>query len=203
MYSKRFYIICRLFIKLLYIPFKCISINGERKVDKASIIICNHISLDDPLLLAHVFKTEPKYLSKKELFKNKFFSKILTKLGCIPINRNSPDLSSMRKCIECIKNGQSLVVFPEGTRKRGQRCKKEDAKGGIGLIAAATKADIIPVSIYTKNYRSSLLKKTIVTVGKPIPYDEYINVSDDKRDIGMYAFEIVEKQLISSEATFG
>ena len=203
MYSRRFYILCRFIIRIFYVPFKRIKIIGKRNVERPSIIICNHISLDDPLILAHVFNTEPKYLSKKELFKNKFLSNFLTKLGCIPINRYSPDLTSIRKCIECIKNDKSLVVFPEGTRKRGQRCKKEDAKGGIGLIAASTKADIIPVSIFTKGYRSSFFKKTVVTIGQPIPYDVYINASEDKRDIGMLAFEIVEKQLISSEAAFG
>lgn len=202
MYSKRFYIFCRTIIKIFYSPFKRIIIFGNRNIDRPSIIICNHISLDDPLILAHVFKTEPKYLSKKELFENKIFSWFLLKLGCISVNRQAPDLKSMRSCIECINNGQSLVVFPEGKRNRGIRCKKEDAKGGIGLIAASTKADILPVSIYTKDYRSSIFKKTYVTIGKSISYNEYINACEDKRDIGVYAFEVVEKQLIDLEASF-
>lgn len=199
MYNKKFYKFCRFFVKVFYSPFKSIKIVGERKIDAPSIIISNHISFDDPLLLAHALKTEPKFLAKKELFTKKIFSDFLLKLGCIPINRASPDMSSMRKCIECIRAGQSLVVFPEGTRKRGTRCKKEDAKGGIGLIAASTKADIIPVSIFTKNFKSGIFKKTIVTIGKPIPYDEYINSCDDKRDIGVYAFSFVEQQLITLE----
>ena len=202
MYSERFYKLCRFVINIFYSPFKIIKINGDRTISAPSIIICNHISLDDPLILAHVFKTEPKYLSKKELFKNKFVSAFLTKLGCIPINRQAADMSSIRQCIECIKSGKSLIVFPEGTRMKGKRSKKEDAKGGIGLIAAATKADIIPVSIFTKDYKSSLFKKTIVTIGSPIKFNTYINACEDKKDIGVFAFDFVEKQLIALEESF-
>ena len=50
--------------------------------------------------------------------------------------------------------------------------------------------------------RSSIFKKTYVTIGKSISYDEYINACEDKRDIGVYAFEVVEKQLIDLEASF-
>lgn len=202
MYSKSFYKFIRATAIILYKPFKRLTVIGNVNIDRPSIILCNHISLDDPIILAMVLKTEPKFVAKKELFNNKIAAWFLTKMGCISINRQSADISAVRTSMECIKNGQSLVIFPEGKRNRDKRCRKEDAKGGVGLIAAATKADIIPCSIYTKGYHARFPQKSFVQIGEPIKYEEYIAACEDKRDIGVYAFAQVERQLIEAEAKF-
>lgn len=112
------------------------------------VIVCsNHISLLDPVILAIVFKRKLRFMGKKELFSNRFFSYLLNSLGVFPVDRDNIDIKSVKTAINLLKNDEVLGIFPEGTRVKN--VSEENMKTGIGLIALKSDAVIVPVKIET------------------------------------------------------
>ncbi len=110
------------------------------------LFICNHLSNSDGLLLNRVLEKEKiTFIAGKKLESNS-----LTNLGfkivrSIPILPNSPDKDAIKKVIGVIKEGNSILIFPEGTRSRTG--KMLEGKKGILLFAKLTGAPIVPIGI--------------------------------------------------------
>ncbi|WP_342757884.1 lysophospholipid acyltransferase family protein [Kineothrix sedimenti] len=111
------------------------------------LFICNHLSNSDGLLLNKVLEKEKIiFIAGKKLESNS-----LTNLGfkivrSIPILPNSPDKDAIKKVIGVIKEGNSILIFPEGTRSRTG--KMLEGKKGILLFAKLTDAPIVPIGIW-------------------------------------------------------
>lgn len=111
------------------------------------IFIGNHLSNADGLIVDRVIRNiyDPYYIAGVKLD-----DKALTYLGSrllktINIMPNTADKQSLNKIVKEIKNGQSIVMFPEGTRSR--TASMIEAKKGILLIARLSKAKIVPFGL--------------------------------------------------------
>ena len=106
------------------------------------IIAANHKSnLDAIFMGAAVRKREMAPIGKKELFEVKPLGYILKKLNAIPINREKPDVSTIKSILRAIKEGYAVGIFPEGTRIKEPGFGK--AKAGLGLFAVKSKSLVI------------------------------------------------------------
>lgn len=157
---------------LLWVPSKILlptKVIGKNNLPKGgAVLICNHQSaLDIAIIGLNIYKQQ-KFLGKKELFEKKFKANLYKALGCIPINREKPELSSVKECIKVLKNDQRLLVFPEGTRK--QNNDLENIKLGVAIFAIKAKKPIIPMWIEKK---PKLLRFNTLKIGKPIYLEEY------------------------------
>ena len=86
------------------------------------------------------------FMAKDGLFSIKWFGSLLKHLGVFPVRRSAPtDRESMKSAEEVLRQGQALVLFPEGTRKEGRRV--ETLNDGAMFIAARTGATVVPVGI--------------------------------------------------------
>lgn len=74
----------------------------------------------------------------------------------------------MEYSIKIIEQGYTLGIFPEGTRSKDG--VPQTPKAGVALIARETKADIVPVSIYSEG-KVKFRSKIIIRFGKAIPYE--------------------------------
>lgn len=85
--------------------------------NRNEIIVCNHISLIDVLLIIGTFPDTFTFV-KESIYKSKIVHHIVSKTGFISVNINDPQEASesFLKAKEILKNGGRLVVFPEGTR---------------------------------------------------------------------------------------
>lgn len=121
--------------------------NKPKDLAEGKLIICsNHINLMDPFTLALGFRKNHIYfVSKKELFDNKFLAYFMNKLGAFPIDREGIDLKAVKKSVKVLNEDKYLGIFPEGTRVK--EVKKENIKNGIGYIALKANADILPLEI--------------------------------------------------------
>lgn len=158
----------RLISKLL---FK-IDVVGIDNIPKEGGVILapNHKSNWDPIFIVSAIKNRTlNAVCKKELASNSLMSKLLDKLGVIPINRDVPEVSSVKKIIRFLKDGSAVVIFPEGTRVEGSELG--EAKKGVAVFAIKGKAPIVPISIKT-SYK--LFSKVSIIIGEPIYVDEYI-----------------------------
>ncbi|OAA90024.1 lysophospholipid acyltransferase family protein [Clostridium ljungdahlii] len=121
-------------------------IENLNEVERPVIFICNHLSNSDALVLSRVLKSENlTFVAGKKLNQNS-----LTQLGmCITktinIKPNSADKDAISKVINTVKNGNNILMFPEGTRSRTASLAK--GKRGVVLIQKLTKAAILPIGI--------------------------------------------------------
>jgi len=119
------------------------SITGDEKIQGLSgcLILANHPSLIDAVFLLYMF-CDANVVAKHTLFSNPFTMVTARVLNYIP-NRDPSFM--MEECIQRLKAGQNLVVFPEGTRSvPGQPLR---FSRGAATIAIRARASCLPVSI--------------------------------------------------------
>lgn len=119
--------------------------NSERAFDgKPHIYVSNHISWYDIPALASIFP-RTKFVAKAELFKIPIFGAAMRAVGMIPIERQNRKaaFASYDVAANQIREGNSVVVFPEGTR--GSEYSLRQFKKGPFVLAIAAGATIVPV----------------------------------------------------------
>jgi 1-acyl-sn-glycerol-3-phosphate acyltransferase len=117
-----------------------------------------HVPETGPVILAPVhrsfadfgfaaFCTDRKlfFMTKDEMWKNKWLGKLLLSVGAFPVHRESADREALQRAEEVLRKGSVLVLFPEGTRREGHVV--EDLMEGAAFLAARTGAPIVPVGI--------------------------------------------------------
>jgi 1-acyl-sn-glycerol-3-phosphate acyltransferase len=120
---------------------------------KQVLLASKHQSAIETCLLrmvSNMYNLNPVFVAKAELFKIPFWGGLLKKSGTIPVKRSGSlsDLNSMVKIAnDRIRMGHSIIIFPEGTRKRiGE---KPDYKMGIGILYAKLGLPVLPVALNT------------------------------------------------------
>ncbi|HBC46193.1 MAG TPA: 1-acyl-sn-glycerol-3-phosphate acyltransferase [candidate division Zixibacteria bacterium] len=176
---KGCWLILRVYLRLL-----CkLEIKGIENVPKSGgvIIAANHIGAGDPPFIGTCVKREFHYLAKKELFKNFFIGKFLRRINAIPVNRSILDQRALRTAEDVLRQGQGLILFPEGTRSRSGELKK--GKPGVGLLARQTQTLIVPAYIENSRGFATLIfskRRLKVRFGKPLDVDWVTSFTDDK-----------------------
>jgi len=91
------------------------------------LVVSNHLSNADPLLIAASFRRKAMFMAKKELFRSRFVGAFIGS-GAFPINRGKMGARAMRQSLEMLAGGGVLAVFPEG--------EQNSSGGGIGCGGA-------------------------------------------------------------------
>lgn len=177
-----FYSFVRVLAKFVFFLFFRVRFEGLENIpESGNFILCsNHRSNLDPFFLGVKIEKRVNYMAKSELFKNKFFAKIFLKLGAFPVYRGTGDMKAIEKAVDIINSGEVLAIFPEGTRSKDGIPLKP--KSGISLIAAKTKADILPAAIFFRG-KLGLFKKITVRYGKIIKYEEIPQTEQDVKSM--------------------
>ena len=120
---------------------------GMEKVPKDGrfLLVCNHTSNADPVILLHCFrKSQLAFISKRENGTMFLVGKIMHKLMCQPVNRENDReaLKTILKCIQLIKDDEvSIAVFPEGYIHDDH--KLHHFRHGVFKIATKTNVPIV------------------------------------------------------------
>jgi 1-acyl-sn-glycerol-3-phosphate acyltransferase len=163
------------FVKYLLTPFLYIfffpKIIGRKntKIKGKAIIISNHSSMGDPLLLSATFHRQILWMGKAELFEHKLLAAIFNGVRTFPVNRGESDLPAIRHAFRMLRDGEILGIFPEGTRVKSDGIR--DFESGAALLALKSKAPIIPVYI-KGDYK--FFRRMTMTIGEPIMLSEHI-----------------------------
>jgi len=80
------------------------------------LLISNHQSYLDPVLIGVYLQRPMSYMAKSELFKNKYFGWLIRSLNAFPIKQGKSDVGAIKETIRRLKEGYLLNVFPEGAR---------------------------------------------------------------------------------------
>lgn len=159
--------------------------------DKACILCCNHTSISDIIFMAIICPRQVHFMGKDEVFKNKLLAWLWTKLGAFPVNRRTGDKGAINRAEVILNEGKVLGIFPEGTRHPGEAPHK--AKPGTAMLALATKATIVPCSVYRETGKVHFLQKATFRFGAPIAYEEYAGEDTGKTAIRRVSELITEK----------
>jgi 1-acyl-sn-glycerol-3-phosphate acyltransferase len=154
-------------------------IYGKENVpDGSAVIVCNHFMALDCAFVLKAHRDNVYFLAKNELFKKKWFAKIIKSYGAIPIDRDNPDMKSIIAAIKILKSGNKLTIFPEGTRNRTGTNELQEIKGGSVVFAVKAKCPIVPMMIYKK---PKLFTRAHIIVGEPFTLDEFygVKLTDD------------------------
>jgi len=180
---------------LTYIPLSIFfptKIIGRKNLPKGkAIITANHTSnLDIVIFQAH--SHEKKYiLAKKELFKNKFVGGIIKQCGGISIDRSTADLTAIKTSLKLLSKGKKLVIFPEGTRNKGDNLKEMgEVKSGAAMLAIKSQSPIVPVWI---NRKPKLFRKVTIKIGKPFELEEFYGQKLTEEVLALASAKIEEK----------
>ena len=170
--------------------FLRVRLEGEESVPEGErfVICANHLSNWDPILVVICTGIEIRFLAKESLFKVPIVSSLVKAFGAIPIKRGAPETAPIRKSIEVVKEGGHFSIFPQGKRLHIEP-SPDQAKNGVGLICHKSEAGVLPIGIYTKNYRVMPFRPITVRIGRYIPYSE-LRFGEGKPDYGMASEQI-------------
>ena len=134
------------------------------------VLAANHTSNFDPWPLGIPFLPDRqlRFMAKSELF-NPILAPFLRAGGAFKVRRGEGDVEAMRTAIELVKEGEIVVMFPEGTRQTKGLRKKRAARPhtGAARIALAAGAPLVPAAIAGTD-RLSRLGPLRVAYGEPI-----------------------------------
>lgn len=148
----------------IFYPTKVI---GKKNFVKkqGAVVVCNHLSNLDPILLNIKLVKKIRFLGKAELFKSKFGSWFYRGLGAIPVNRGTADINAIKQGLKVLKDNKPLGIFPEGTRNKGEdETKMGEIHEGAIMFASRAGVPIIPIIIYK---RPKFLRRNVIAVGTP------------------------------------
>jgi 1-acyl-sn-glycerol-3-phosphate acyltransferase len=131
-----------------------------------------HRSFIDFGLVSKVDTRRIRYMGKDSLWKVAWFGRFISALGAFPVRRGSADREALRRCMDIIRSGEPLVLFPEGTRRSGPVV--QELYEGAAYVAIRTGVPILPVGIggseraLPKGKRLPRPVKVHVIVGPPL-----------------------------------
>lgn len=139
-------------LKKLNIKIKVI--NKEKLPQEGQyLLISNHRSIIDPLIVEIATQNSSIFgywIAKKELYDSLFFGKFTRNAGTILLDREASQMSGFFKDIKnCVKDGNSIFIFPEGTRNKTD-AELTEFKEGSQIIAIKNRLPILPVYIRSK-----------------------------------------------------
>jgi 1-acyl-sn-glycerol-3-phosphate acyltransferase len=168
--------------------------------DTRFLLVCNHISDLDPVVLFYCFyKSTMAFISKRENDQKPFVGQIQRKILCQPINRENDReaLKTILRCIQLIKEDQvSVGVFPEGyTSLDG---KLRHFRNGVFKIAQKANVPVVVCTIQgTQESMKSLFKlkggHVKLKLLEVIPADEV--KATNTADLGERVYALMAKDL--------
>jgi len=123
--------------------------NRERLDDLPDglLIASNHVSYLDPPFIGAAFREPIHYFARKTLFDKPIANFLFTRVNAIPVNQDKPELSSLKLVIALLKEGEKVLIFPEGERSLDGIMKTE-GEPGVGMIVCKAKVAVLPVRLF-------------------------------------------------------
>src|SRR4051812_40898438 len=121
---------------------------GARNVPQRGgvLLLSNHQSYLDPVLLGVRLERPIAYMAKSELFEgSRFFTWLIRSLHAFPIKQSSADVGAIKQAIAKLHEGNILNVYPEGSRTSDGEIGP--ILPGVALILKRAKVPIVPVVV--------------------------------------------------------
>jgi len=179
-------VFCNLAKIIAYVFFSYRVIHRERLPEDGPLILAvNHQSFFDPPLAGICSRRGVYYLARKSLLKWPIFGPLFPAMNVIPVDRDGNDIAALKSVIRVIKQGNGVVLFPEGTRSMDGNL--QPAQAGIGFVIAKTYAPVVPMRIFgsfeafPKNAKFPRRTPVTTVIGHPILFTPE-DIPDNSRE---------------------
>jgi len=139
-----------------------------------AIFAANHASLLDPFVVGAAAPRQITYLARETLFRFAPLGWLLRQWHAVPLDRDRGSAAGLRRVLERLRQGEAIVLFPEGTRAPDGQL--QSARAGIGLIVAHSAAPVVPVRLcgtfaaLGRHQRLPRPRRITVQFGEPLAF---------------------------------
>lgn len=166
----------------LYLSYRVVNRENLLNLDHdcGYVIASNHVSFLDPPLVGIAFPENIYYFARRSLFVHPVAGWLLHRMWAIPVDQEKPEMSTLKQIIQLLKEGQRVVIFPEGERTLDGKIK-EKGQAGVGMIVEKSNAKVLPVRLFGPEIALPRHSKKVVrhpvtlVVGEPIDLSDLIN----------------------------
>jgi len=183
-----------------------LTIKGEENIpaDRPVLFVPNHRSIFDIVIGYSRIKKQIGFVSKKEMRKVPIFSSWMALMNCQFLDRKDvrKGLKVILKCVDLIKDGVSIVIFPEGTRNKGDEPLQTFHDGSF-KIAEKTGCVIVPMvlnntdAVFEKQFPK--IKPRNVMVEYLPPIDVSTLSREEKKQISSTVFNMIKETYIKND----
>ncbi|HUQ70621.1 MAG TPA: lysophospholipid acyltransferase family protein [Planctomycetaceae bacterium] len=177
----------------------------EHLPDEGALLLINHQSFLDPLLVGLPLSRPVSFLARDDLFRVPVVGHILRNTYVMPINREAASTASLREAIRRIDHGFYVGIFPEGTRTLDGLVG--ELKPGFLALLRRTKAPVIPVGVagafeaFPKGTPFPLPGRIRVVFGAPFDRDRLAaSGKDEEADLLRYVRERIVACVADAQA---
>ena len=110
-----------------------------------AIIVSNHPSDVDPILLGVAFPRTLHFLADVVQFRRGFVGPVIERLAAIPVHKGTPDRAALETALTVLAGGGVVVLFAEGDLYRQE--EPVAFRAGVAFLAAHSGAPVVPVAI--------------------------------------------------------
>jgi 1-acyl-sn-glycerol-3-phosphate acyltransferase len=157
------------------------------------LVVANHQSFLDPLLVGLAVHRHLCYLARKTLFRKPAFARLIRSFNAVPIDQEGVGKEGMKTILRQLRLGQAVLIFPEG--ERTENGVMNELRPGVQLLIRRAQVPLLPVGIagaFDAWPRSRPYpipaplflpagKNTIaVSVGKPLDSSGYLTLPRDR-----------------------
>ena len=162
---------------------------GYKKVGKGAFIyVGNHYSMWDIFYPARTTREGVHFIAKESVTNAPVLRRWARQIGAITAMRDGSDIRTLTDAMKCLKNGEKVAIFPEGTRNKVSEEEFLPFHAGAALMAIKTKTPIIP---FVACNRPKLFKRVHVVFGEPFEFTEYYDRKLSRED-----YEEAEQKLV-------
>jgi 1-acyl-sn-glycerol-3-phosphate acyltransferase len=123
-----------------------VEVQGVEKMPRGGVLlISNHLTNFDVLVVGMSFKRELHFMAKTELYQVPIMGWLIPRMNGFPVRRGEADRAALRQAEELLNNGRVVAIFPEGHRSRDGGV--QESRGGVALLARRTHKPILPVAV--------------------------------------------------------
>ncbi len=203
----QFFILARLWAKIILIgmglPYR---ITREQQLEKGKsyMLVANHTSMTDIMLMLVVSKSPFVFVGKKELVKIPIFG-FFYKRTCILVDRNSSRsrFEVFKRAQERLSQGMSICIFPEGGVPDDEIVILDEFKDGAFRLAIEHQIPIVPMTFYDNKKRFSFKFFS----GSPglirAKVHEFVETKgltlDDKKDLRDKVRQVIYRELLKDQ----
>lgn len=149
--------------------------------ESGALIASNHCSVADPPFVSVSIKRPVYFFAKAELFGHWWSPFLISGLNAFPVKRGRIDRKAYGQALSVLKEGNWLLLFPEGTRSRDGKLR--EGKPGVAKMAFDANVPIVPTCVTNSRHLKDAFfrrKRIRVKFGEPVYPSEFVDISSDK-----------------------
>ena len=173
-----------------------------------AIIVCNHISGVDPLLIQSACPRLITWMMASEYYDIKPLRWVFTTVGAIPVDRGGRDMAATRAAMRALDAGQVLGVFPEGRIEESRELLPFQT--GVAMLASHGEVPVYPAYLHGSNRGREMIEAFIrpcrawLTFAQPVQFNRRSKrrqALDEATGVLRERIEALKRQTLINETT--